>query len=322
MISVIIPVYNVAPYLRASLDSLLAQTYADWEAICVDDGSTDGCATILDEYAAKDSRIKVIHQINCGVSAARNKGLDLVRGDYVMFVDSDDLLRSDVLTYMMGLADTHSTADMLTFVDVSFKDGEMPHWGGIPESCVVDVATQIPSSVARTCVWGVLYKRDSLPQEGFRPYSRGEDILYIGQCLAKANQVVLSSYIGYGYRVRTGSAMTSRMTLRKLIDRIGYCRDFVDSLIGSGKAVDYRIYRGVGLNLTEGYVSDLSRLDAVERVEAWTRWYNMLDWMQKKGVFSPWTQFVVAACCRVKIRLLARLLCEMPHWLKERGLHR
>lgn len=89
--SIIIPVYNVAPYLRECLDSVLAQTFTDWEAICVDDGSTDESGAILDEYAAKDKRFRVIHQANAGVSAARNRALDEVKGAWVGFLDADDL---------------------------------------------------------------------------------------------------------------------------------------------------------------------------------------------------------------------------------------
>lgn len=88
--SIIIPVYNVAPYLRECLDSVLVQTYTSWEAICVDDGSTDGSGVILDEYAARDARFRVVHKVNEGVSAARNYALDIAKGDYVQFVDADD----------------------------------------------------------------------------------------------------------------------------------------------------------------------------------------------------------------------------------------
>ena len=89
--SVVIPVYNGAPYLRECLDSVVAQTFANWEAICIDDGSTDGSGAILDEYAAKDKRIMVIHAENRGVSAARNAGIDIASGKYVTFLDGDDV---------------------------------------------------------------------------------------------------------------------------------------------------------------------------------------------------------------------------------------
>ena len=90
LISVIVPVYNVEPYLRQCLDSIVNQTYPNIEILIVDDGSPDHCGEICDEYAKKDSRIIVIHQENAGLSAARNAALDIARGEYIMFVDSDD----------------------------------------------------------------------------------------------------------------------------------------------------------------------------------------------------------------------------------------
>lgn len=91
-ISVIIPVYNVEKYLRQCVDSIINQTYKNIEIILIDDGSTDSCPVICDEYAVKDDRIKVIHKKNAGVSAARNDGLKEITGDYVTYVDSDDWL--------------------------------------------------------------------------------------------------------------------------------------------------------------------------------------------------------------------------------------
>ena len=90
MVSVIIPVYNVEKYLRRCVDSVLAQTYQNIEIILVDDGSPDGCGAICDEYAKKDGRIKVIHKLNGGLSSARNAGLDIAVGNYIVFIDSDD----------------------------------------------------------------------------------------------------------------------------------------------------------------------------------------------------------------------------------------
>lgn len=94
-ISVIIPVYNVEKYLTKCIDSVINQTYSNLEIICIDDGSTDDSGRILDEYAKKDNRIIVIHQENKGVSAAKNRGLEVMSGDYVGFVDSDDWIETD-----------------------------------------------------------------------------------------------------------------------------------------------------------------------------------------------------------------------------------
>ena len=89
-VSIIVPVYNVEPYLRQCMDSLVNQTYQNIEIICVDDGSTDASGAILEEYAAEDCRIRLVHQSNSGLSAARNAGFLLATGSYIMYVDSDD----------------------------------------------------------------------------------------------------------------------------------------------------------------------------------------------------------------------------------------
>ena len=94
-ISIIVPVYKTETYLRQCIDSLINQTFQDIEIILVDDGSPDNSPAICDEYAAKDQRIKVIHKQNAGVSEARNSGIDAAKGDFLMFVDSDDWMEID-----------------------------------------------------------------------------------------------------------------------------------------------------------------------------------------------------------------------------------
>ena len=98
--TIIIPVYNVAPYLEECLDSVRAQTDADWEARCIDDGSTDASTHLLDTYARFDPRIHITHQRNAGVSSARNRALMGARGNWVLFLDSDDIyIHKDVLAW-------------------------------------------------------------------------------------------------------------------------------------------------------------------------------------------------------------------------------
>ena len=104
-ISVIIPVYNAERYLRDSLNSLLQQTFEDWEAICVNDGSADSSAQILQEYAAKDNRFIIISEPNSGQSVARNKALELAKGKYVAFLDADDLLKENFLESLYNAAE-------------------------------------------------------------------------------------------------------------------------------------------------------------------------------------------------------------------------
>jgi len=97
IISIIVPVYNAEKYLRRCIDSIIAQTFTDWECLLVDDGSTDESPNICDEYATKDSRIKVFHKVNEGVSSARNIGIDNAKGRFVTFVDADDSIMHNYL---------------------------------------------------------------------------------------------------------------------------------------------------------------------------------------------------------------------------------
>ena len=113
-ISVIIPIYNVERYLRRALDSLLAQTHESWEAILVDDGSPDDCGRIIDEYASRDSRFKVIHQANSGVSVARNVGMRLASGRYLLFLDPDDFFHPQLMELCFKAAEKEGS-DMVTF---------------------------------------------------------------------------------------------------------------------------------------------------------------------------------------------------------------
>ena len=117
--SVIVPIYNVEPYLRRCVDSILAQTYTDFELILVDDGSPDNCGTICDEYAAVDNRVRVIHQANGGVSRARNAGLDTAVGKYIYFCDGDDYIEKELLSDAVRAMDGY---DMVVFNTVFIKD--------------------------------------------------------------------------------------------------------------------------------------------------------------------------------------------------------
>lgn len=126
MISIIVPVYNVASYLPQCLDSLVNQTYRDIEIICVNDGSTDGSLAILEEYARKDERIKVISRENRGISCSRNEALDMVQGEWTMFVDSDDWIDLNTCESALNLAIAHQ-ADVVMWAYIrEFENQSLP----------------------------------------------------------------------------------------------------------------------------------------------------------------------------------------------------
>lgn len=133
LISIIVPVYKVEPYLKRCVQSILAQTYPHWELILVDDGSPDRCPQMCDEFAAQDHRISVIHKANGGLSDARNHGLDASKGDYIFFVDSDDYIHSKTIEAMTGL----SIGNNADIVQCSYIRGEEDCFPEIKESSKV-----------------------------------------------------------------------------------------------------------------------------------------------------------------------------------------
>ena len=109
-VSIIVPVYNIENYIRVRVESILAQTYESFELILVDDGSKDNSGILCDEYAAIDSRVKVIHKENGGVSSARNAGLQQAKGEWIMYVDGDDWIDPEMMTEMIAVADRECAA--------------------------------------------------------------------------------------------------------------------------------------------------------------------------------------------------------------------
>lgn len=159
-VSVIVPVYNVAPFLSECLDSILAQTLQDFEVLCVDDGSTDSSCEIIDEYAKKDSRVIAVHQENKGPSAARNKGLSLASGEYILFVDSDDGIAQNALAHLVETADKEQT-DIVVFgldIDHYSKAGQESGW----------IRTKNPK---RTVVFNPFNPRLLFKEPGTKPFS-------------------------------------------------------------------------------------------------------------------------------------------------------
>ena len=207
MISVIIPVFNSERFLRRCLDSIKVQTYKGFEAILVDDGSTDSSGLICDEYARLDNRFCVVHQPNQGVSAARNRGLDLATGDYVYFADSDDELRPETLEHLYS-AIKQGGYDVSASGFSHVKDGMVEDRfmvaGATPEICSSDdVLDQmiIGSSFCFCTCWNKLISRQLVSDLRFRNIEQ-EDFLFCGQLYLKLQYLIYLNeplYIYYDY---------------------------------------------------------------------------------------------------------------------------
>lgn len=222
--SIIVPVYNVAPFVCACLDSLLAQSEEDWEAICIDDGSTDGSGEILDQYAEKDSRIRVIHKVNGGVSSARNRGLEEAKGEWILFLDGDDVWHPETLKVCLEMINSGGeSADLVNFTRIKFLEDEQPNWLPLKQDYRVrDLKDGVRWEDMRFSFCTFAYRRDVACAERFPRYVVGEDLLYRARCLNRARRIVSTENVLFAYRMRKNSVSHTRLTFRKYSDRIKY----------------------------------------------------------------------------------------------------
>ena len=227
MLSVIIPVYNVEKYLRKCVDSVLAQDIADMEVILVDDGSPDNSGAICDEYAEKDARVKVIHKENGGLSTARNVGLDIARGKYITFVDSDDYLLPNTFIPNLDYIKKHPEADCLQFpmihdVRIEFAK-KYTHLKKERTLIGNDIFINWwDGKVITYCVWGKIFKREIFLNLGFPQDVFFEDTMIVAELSKRCNIMHLSVNKGYYYHYTEGSLMNSTWTEKKHIDFLKY----------------------------------------------------------------------------------------------------
>lgn len=212
LVSVVVPVYNAEKYLHRCVDSILAQSYAKFELILVDDGSLDNSGTICDEYAAKDSRIRAIHKKNGGVSSARNTGLNAARGKYISFVDSDDWISVDFLENAMSVCEEKH-------LDIYMGGFSWVGDSGVQKSvCIphtIDAALralteseyiQLLSNSYISSAWGNVIRRSFIGSLRFEDnMSFGEDLCFVFELLKKSPRCYATTAPVYFYWNTEGS---------------------------------------------------------------------------------------------------------------------
>ena len=223
LVSVIIPVYNVAPYLREALDSVVHQTYSNLEILIVDDGSTDGSGEICEEYRS-DDRVQVIHQENRGLSAARNTGLDRAAGEYIAFLDSDDAWRPDFIEKMLEAMENMENVDITACryeihqrrLDSTWKKIEPTAAKGFygREKALRALA----DGTINVSVWNKLYRRELWKKTRFPEGHNYEDIDTTYRIFDICKHVYFLDHPLYLHRRRPGS-ITNIATKKNLEDR-------------------------------------------------------------------------------------------------------
>lgn len=298
-LSIIIPVYNAEEYLDRCLESVVEQSFTSFEVILVDDGSSDSSPLICDRYSATDPRFRTIHKENGGVSSARNAGLNLAKGEYVMFVDSDDALLPDALERM--------------FEEIVDEDivigGYTTYIGGIPGKEVLplkacsyrgeEMASFFDDNIKRNCEmldapWSKMFRRRTIGNLRFNAdLSYAEDKLFVFSYMSVCSSVRTCCFPVYAYHMRAGSLGSDRTSDRHLMQMRRFLSLYADVL---GMLTE-RFPSSVKLtslyhrDLVGRYVCRILNIFMTRRTalltEDYLRWlYGLMDADRKLGVFS------------------------------------
>lgn len=232
-ISIIVPVYKVEQYLNKCVDSICNQTLQDIEIILVDDGSPDRCSEICDSYAKKDDRIKVIHKENGGLSDARNAGLEIARGEYIGFVDSDDYIHPNMFKMLFDLCENNQTLiagcdlayvyDGSDKVDYNSSSNEYVTSSSEFFEIMLDVQKYL-----RTGVWNKIYKRELFASVRFPKGKLFEDVGTMYKLIFQVDKVSYISVPGYYYLKQREGAITNGTYSIKEYDRLEMNGNMVD----------------------------------------------------------------------------------------------
>ena len=264
MISVIIPIYNVEKYLAKCLDSVINQTYKDLEIICVNDESPDNSAQILEEYAAKDHRIKIVNRKNGGLSAARNSGLDVAIGDYCYFIDSDDWIELNTIEKLVKIISTntvdtvvHGANNILENPSLAGTSLDAQVWfdSYIKNNGIYDVPMEIKKYICPVA-WNKLYKMDIINKYHCR-FPEGlvnEDELFIWTYMIHCNTYYYLNENLYNYLRRSDSIMGTRDKSPKVLDILDIQKEIYLTVKKYKNIEDYKEY------LTQNYIDDINRL--------------------------------------------------------------
>ena len=244
-ISVIVPVYNVEKYLNQCIDSLLDQTFTDYEVICIDDGSTDDCGRILDAYAKQDCRLRVVHKPNSGYGKSMNVGLQLAKGEYIAIVESDDFVEEDMLENLYHAAVT-SEADVIRgryFRHTGGEDISAGYYDGIPINQKISIVSCPMLFCIAETIWTGLYRRKYLEENHIRFHETEgasfQDISFALQCWLCGGTAFFIDETVIHYRIdNPGSSMKNPSKIFCVFDEYGWIEGLFADFLKSNPELD------------------------------------------------------------------------------------
>lgn len=294
MISVIVPVYNVHQYLNRCIQSILTQTYQDFELILIDDGSTDGSELICDQYAKKYKSIVVIHQRNAGLSAARNAGIEAARGEYIAFVDSDDFIHARMFEILYGNIKKYDADISVCNFWWQAEDARVINETGENETVLFEgdaVMRQLFEKELVTIVaWNKIYKRHIFNRLRFQEGKLHEDEFMIHFLLYECKRSVYTSCKLYYYIKHANTITSSLLSQRRLQDTIQAFSERLSFFEEKGLADSFdKTFRRL-ISMHVDYYQELERQDSPEKVQL-QNWllcnmYRRLKEYKRKNPYS------------------------------------
>lgn len=221
-VSVIVPIYNTEKYLKVCIDSILAQTFRDFELLLLNDGSKDGSLAICEEYAKQDSRVRVYSHPNRGLSKTRERGLHLSEGKYIVFIDSDDWIDGDYLMQLYNAAENHE-ADL---VCCNGWDDGVERLEIMEDQVVTEPECHMEAfwrgMMYTSSQWGKMYRSEALNKATFGEIDYCEDAYVVTQVLHNIRKTVLLRYTGYNYVANPGSMTRAARGIKREVDALRF----------------------------------------------------------------------------------------------------
>lgn len=218
-VSIIVPVYKVEKYLAKCVDSILNQTYKNFELILVDDGSPDNCGKICDEYAMKDERIRVFHKENGGLSDARNYGIKKAKCEWIVFIDSDDYIKEDYIETLIKICEDDCQIGIVSYSYIyeDYKEKKYSHKNKIKKyNSKEALITMLYQKEFDTAAWGKIYKRELFDEIEFPVGKIYEDISTIYRVILKSDKVAYCNSKKYMYLQRKDSIMGRKFKIKDM----------------------------------------------------------------------------------------------------------
>ncbi len=294
-ISIIIPIYNVEKYLSACLDSVLNQTFQNWEAICVNDGSLDQCGKILDKYAQNDNRFKVITQKNQGLSVARNNGIKQATGKYILFLDSDDFIYPQLLEICVSLAEKEK-AQMVSFSFTQNSEETLDSSPTYKLDTLKYLATDEPlyfqtkrnKHKISVNTWSKLYKKDLIKDLSFIPGIKMEDYPHTYAVLAKRPRTVILNVPLYHYTVNPKSISWEQLDAKTIRDYQSGLNFVIDTYETASKREKRFVLHELFPNILKQQFNRILRSPKEKQAELYTAFAKELANFKEKGWLKPW----------------------------------